>query len=666
MADSIQVTGSGKRAINAARNEARALRRSNVGTEHLLLGVLTDPGAAASVLRGITLDAAREMIISILGRGIDDTDVSQLVYSPRSKKILTQSADEAKALGQDAVSVEHILLALMREREGVAARVLCKMGLDLDRAREELLHALGAKVHGDSSENSGNVMPDWKKPLYEYAVNQERSWSFSKLEELKEIYTLLGGYQDADERLKGVLSKAQSEFEREADTVNRSDDIGKVERALRNLRDMNGYGDSVAAIAKGEEHLNMLRERERAEQEARERAEKRKKRMYWLIAATAAVVVVIAAVAYYQVILPGYVRKGDELLGQGQYAEAIASYEKASREDKTVEAQIEWGKALCAELDYEGAIEHFREAGEENYTYDAYRAWSDHLAETDSAAAAIEMLYNTPESSEREARLAELQLQRADESLALLKEHDQSGEKDSDYARELGQPISDLTSQLKYCRGLAEAGYNLNSVYPEGVNVSNVPLGQYQIEDIQDIEDGKLDLDTSRMLLFERTEKPFEDYYEYSPELPLRDRHDDSLFDVKLLPGQMFDLMPDAVAENWDDASCIVLLDNIYVESGTITHTETRTMNGIPMRTTSKDYPYYSAISSICAYSKDTPQIGTVMDIESVDPICANDEWFNQNKGSTTVLQGRYRVGIFNYESLYEDLTVSLLLLSLI
>ncbi|MBP3652438.1 MAG: ATP-dependent Clp protease ATP-binding subunit [Clostridia bacterium] len=142
MAFFAKFTERGQRALIAAQTEAAQLGRTYVGTEHLLLGVLTDPGAAASVLRGVTLEAARNEILTILGRGTDSIEGKQMVYTPRTKKVIEQSVREARELKQNYVSVEHILLALMREREGVAAHVLIKMGLDLNKAREELLHIL--------------------------------------------------------------------------------------------------------------------------------------------------------------------------------------------------------------------------------------------------------------------------------------------------------------------------------------------------------------------------------------------------------------------------------------------------------------------------------------------------------------------------------------------
>ena len=142
MAYFAKFTERGQRALLTAQREAAQLGRTYVGTEHLLLGVLSDPGAASVILKGITLDAAREEIIQILGRGDDDSPVRTMVYTPRTKKVLEQSVREARDLKQNYVGTEHILLALMREREGVAAHVMIKMGMDLSKAREELLRAL--------------------------------------------------------------------------------------------------------------------------------------------------------------------------------------------------------------------------------------------------------------------------------------------------------------------------------------------------------------------------------------------------------------------------------------------------------------------------------------------------------------------------------------------
>ena len=142
MAYFAKFTERGQRALLAAQREAAQLGRTYVGTEHLLLGVLTEPGGAKGVLSGITLDEARNEIVKMLGRSDESIAGKQMVYTPRTKKVLEQSMREARELKQNYVSTEHILLALMREREGVAAHVLLKMGLDLSKARDELLRVL--------------------------------------------------------------------------------------------------------------------------------------------------------------------------------------------------------------------------------------------------------------------------------------------------------------------------------------------------------------------------------------------------------------------------------------------------------------------------------------------------------------------------------------------
>ena len=158
MAYFAKFTERGQRALIAAQTEAAQLGRTYVGTEHLLLGVLTEPGGAVSVLRGITLDAARAEIIQILGRCDENVQGKQMVFTPRTKKVIEQSVREARELKQNYVSTEHLLLALMREREGVAAHVLIKMGMDLSKARDELLRILtGAEDDVPGAQNAADV-----------------------------------------------------------------------------------------------------------------------------------------------------------------------------------------------------------------------------------------------------------------------------------------------------------------------------------------------------------------------------------------------------------------------------------------------------------------------------------------------------------------------------
>ncbi|MBR5010285.1 MAG: ATP-dependent Clp protease ATP-binding subunit, partial [Clostridia bacterium] len=135
----------GNRALEYAQREAAMMGRAYIGTEHLLLGVLNDPGKASIVLEGISLEDARSEIIQLVGKGDDKVEPGNLSYTIRSKTVMEASAREARELGQDYIDTEHILLALMRERAGVAAHTLVRLGIDLNKAREELINALGGK-----------------------------------------------------------------------------------------------------------------------------------------------------------------------------------------------------------------------------------------------------------------------------------------------------------------------------------------------------------------------------------------------------------------------------------------------------------------------------------------------------------------------------------------
>ena len=195
MAYFAKFTERGQRALIAAQTEAAQLGRAYVGTEHLLLGVLTDPGAAAGILRGVTLDGARNEIIAILGRGTDSIEGKQMVYTPRTKKVIEQSVREARELKQSYVSVEHLLLALMREREGVAAHVLIKMGLDLNKAREELLHILtGADdgaAQGDAEAQETPILDQFSRDLTAAARAGELDPVIGREREIERIVQIL-------------------------------------------------------------------------------------------------------------------------------------------------------------------------------------------------------------------------------------------------------------------------------------------------------------------------------------------------------------------------------------------------------------------------------------------------------------------------------------------
>src|SRR5919107_79094 len=134
-----------RKVVVLAQDEARHFNHNYIGTEHLLLGLLReDEGVAAQALYSlnVALDEVREQVESIVGYGEEGTG-AQAPFTPRSKKVLELALREALQLGHNYIGTEHILLGLVRESEGVAARVLSNLDVDPDKVRREVVRRLG-------------------------------------------------------------------------------------------------------------------------------------------------------------------------------------------------------------------------------------------------------------------------------------------------------------------------------------------------------------------------------------------------------------------------------------------------------------------------------------------------------------------------------------------
>ena len=127
-----------------AQDEARALKHNYIGTEHLLLGLLREEeGLAARVLESldITIEEVRAQVERLVGRG-DEVTSGQIPFTPRAKKVLELSLREAMSLGHNYIGTEHILLGVVRENQGVAARILLEFDVDAEMVRNALLRML--------------------------------------------------------------------------------------------------------------------------------------------------------------------------------------------------------------------------------------------------------------------------------------------------------------------------------------------------------------------------------------------------------------------------------------------------------------------------------------------------------------------------------------------
>ncbi len=169
--------------IMLAQEEARRLGHNFVGTEQILLGLIGEgTGVAAKVLKslGVNLKDSRIEVEKIIGRGSGFVAV-EIPFTPRAKRVLELSLEEARQLGHNYIGTEHLLLGLIREGEGVAARVLENLNIDLTKVRTQVIRMLGetAEVGSGASTTKGNLKT---ATLDEFGTNLTKLASESKLD----------------------------------------------------------------------------------------------------------------------------------------------------------------------------------------------------------------------------------------------------------------------------------------------------------------------------------------------------------------------------------------------------------------------------------------------------------------------------------------------------
>jgi ATP-dependent Clp protease ATP-binding subunit ClpC len=139
-------TDRARKVMQLANQEAQRFNHEYIGTEHILLGLIKEgSGVAANVLKNLDVDLRkiRLEVEKLVQSGPDMVTMGKLPQTPRAKKVIEYSMEEARNLNHNYVGTEHILLGLLREQEGVAAQVLMNLGLKLEEVREEVLNLLG-------------------------------------------------------------------------------------------------------------------------------------------------------------------------------------------------------------------------------------------------------------------------------------------------------------------------------------------------------------------------------------------------------------------------------------------------------------------------------------------------------------------------------------------
>ena len=156
-----------RKVIVYAKEEARRFNHDYIGTEHLLLGLIREgEGVAAAVLQklGLDLETIRLEVEKLVQAGPATQVVGDIPFTPRSKKALELSAEEARALGHNYIGTEHLLLGLVKEGEGMAYRVLLNLGLDLGKLRNEVMELLGSGIPGYGQGQQQEAVKTGKTP----------------------------------------------------------------------------------------------------------------------------------------------------------------------------------------------------------------------------------------------------------------------------------------------------------------------------------------------------------------------------------------------------------------------------------------------------------------------------------------------------------------------
>ena len=151
-------TDRARKVMQLANQEAQRFNHEYIGTEHILLGLVKEgSGVAANVLKNLDVDLRkiRLEVEKLVQSGPEMVTMGKLPQTPRAKKVIEYSMEEARNLNHNYVGTEHILLGLLREQEGVAAQVLMNLGLKLEEVREEVLNLLGHGLEGEEGDRGG-------------------------------------------------------------------------------------------------------------------------------------------------------------------------------------------------------------------------------------------------------------------------------------------------------------------------------------------------------------------------------------------------------------------------------------------------------------------------------------------------------------------------------
>lgn len=184
-----------RRSIVLAQEEAQRLGNNYIGTEHLLLGIISEgESVAAKVLEnlGVNLQKVRGEVEAIVGKGSQTTQ-QEMVFTPRAKRVIELAFEEARALAHNYIGTEHLLLGLVREGEGVAARVLSNLGVEPTKIRSEITKLLGVEtsVVPQKERTKTPTLDSYGRDLTELANNNKLDPVIGRANEIERVIQIL-------------------------------------------------------------------------------------------------------------------------------------------------------------------------------------------------------------------------------------------------------------------------------------------------------------------------------------------------------------------------------------------------------------------------------------------------------------------------------------------